>query len=126
VASFDVTKKLQIYHTLYRLNLSFAAIVEHCRALQEGGIFSSSSARRYQGFTQELQSQINQELLETMENIENDDWKRHGKVRQTWEKELRGPDDSLIQPKEPIQPKESIQAKEPKREPARGGKRPRR
>src|SRR5690348_9584248 len=35
MATLDVTKKLNIYHTLYRLNLSFAAIVRHCGTLEE-------------------------------------------------------------------------------------------
>lgn len=95
MAALDVTKKLQIYHTLYRLNLSFARIVAHCRALQESGIFPPKSVRRYRGFTQELQSEINEELLGNMQDVEGDDWNRYGKVRQAWEKELRGPDDAL-------------------------------
>ena len=95
MAVLDVTKKLHIYHTLYRLNLSFASIVARCRALHESGIFPAKTVRRYQGFTQELQSEINEELLETMQEIESDDWNRHGKVRQAWEKELRDPDDVL-------------------------------
>jgi hypothetical protein len=31
MAAIDITKKLRIYHTLYRLNLSFSNIVVHCR-----------------------------------------------------------------------------------------------
>ena len=96
MADLDVTKKLRIYHTLYRLNLSFAAIVTHCRTLQEAGIVPAKSLRRYQGFTQELQSEINEELLGTMQDIESDDWNRFGKVRQAWEKELRDPNDALL------------------------------
>ena len=95
MAALDVTKKLHIYHTLYRLNLSFASIVTHCHALQESGIFPAKTVRRYQGFTQELQSEINEELLGAMQEIEGDDWNRHGKIRQAWEKELRDPDDML-------------------------------
>jgi hypothetical protein len=100
VAAFDVTKKLRIYHTLYRLNLSFASIVEHCRTLKEIGLFSSKFMRIYQGYTQELQAEINQELLETLHEAELDDWGRFGKVRQAREKELRDPDDVLIQAEE--------------------------
>ena len=35
MAANDATKKLHIYHTHYRLNLSFSNIVTHCRTLQE-------------------------------------------------------------------------------------------
>jgi hypothetical protein len=95
MAVLDVTKKLHIYHTLYRLNLSFARIVARCRAFEESGIIPLKSARRYQGFAQELQAEINEEMLGNMQDIESDDWHRYGKVRLAWEKELRGPDDAL-------------------------------
>ena|ERR1044071_5336111 len=97
MAAIDVTKKLHIYHTLYRLNLSFSNIVTHCRILQEAGILTSKDARLFQGYAQELQAEINQELLDTMHSTELDDWGRFGKVRQVEEKRLRDPDDVFIQ-----------------------------
>jgi hypothetical protein len=100
MAALDVTKKLRIYHTLYRLNLSFAAIVTHCRTLEATRFFSSKTLRNFQGFTQELQAEINGELLESLHNAERDDWNRYGKVRQAWEKELKDPDDVFIHAEE--------------------------
>jgi hypothetical protein len=93
MAALEVTKKLHIYHTLYRLNLSFSNIVSHCRTLQEDGILTAKSSRLFQGFTQELQAEINQQLLEIMHSTELDDWGRFGKIRQAEEKRLRDPDD---------------------------------
>ena len=61
MATFDVTKKLEIYHTLYRLNRSFAAIVAHCQALEATKFFPAKSLRNFQGFTQELQAEMNPE-----------------------------------------------------------------
>jgi hypothetical protein len=81
MAATDVTKKLLIYHTLYRLNLSFSNIVAYCRTLQEAGVFTAKSIRLFQGYAQELQAEMNQELLETMHSIELDDWGRFGKMR---------------------------------------------
>ena len=63
MAAIDVTKKLLIYHTLYRLNLSFSNIVTHCRTLQDAGVFTAKSTRLFQGYAQELQAEMNQELL---------------------------------------------------------------
>ncbi len=100
MAAIDVTKKLLIYHTLYRLNLSFSNIVTHCRTLQEAGVFTAKSTRLFQGYAQELQAEMNQELLETMHSIELDDWGRFGKIRQAEEKRLRDPADVLIQAEE--------------------------
>lgn len=100
MAAIDVTKKLLVYHTLYRLNLSFSNIVTHCRRLQDAGVFTTKSIRLFQGYAQELQAEMNQELLETMHSIELDDWGRFGKIRQAEEKRLRDPADVLIQAEE--------------------------
>jgi hypothetical protein len=100
MAAIDVTKKLLAYHTLYRLNLSFSNIVRHCRTLQDAGVLTAKSTRLFQGYAQELQAEMNQELLETMHSIELDDWGRFGKIRQAEEKRLRDPDDVFIQAEE--------------------------
>jgi hypothetical protein len=100
MADLDVTKKLDVYHALYRLNLSFAAIVRRCDELQQARVFRPQYLRRFQGFTQELQAEINQELLETLNERELHDWYRFGKVRQAWEKYLKDPDDVFIEAKE--------------------------
>jgi hypothetical protein len=96
MAALDVTKKLLIYHTLYRLNLSFSNIVTRCNTLQEAGIFSLKSTKLYQGLTQELQCEINGLLLETMHDIELEEWAHFGKVSQARDEELRDPDDLLL------------------------------
>jgi len=100
MASQEGTKKLHVYHTLYRLNLSFSNIVGHCRALQEAGSFTAKSSKLFQGYAQELQAEINQELLETMHQTELDDWGRFGKIRQAEEKRLTDPDDVFIHAEE--------------------------
>lgn len=96
MAALEVPKKLHIYHTLYRLNISFTSIVTHCHALQEAGVFTAKSTRLFQGYAQELQAEMNQELLETMHQTELEDWGRFGKIRQAEEKRLRDPDDVFI------------------------------
>jgi hypothetical protein len=100
MAAIEVTKKLLIYHTLYRLNLSFSNIVTDCRTLQEAGVCTAKCTRVLQAHAQELQAQINQKLLGTMHDAELADWGRFGTVRQGWEKELRDPDDVFIHARE--------------------------
>ena len=100
MAALDVTKKLHVYHTLYRLNLSFTNIVGHCHTLQEAGRLTAKSSKVFQGYVQELQAEINQELLERMHDDELEDWARFGKIRQAEEKRLRDPADVLIQAEE--------------------------
>lgn len=92
--------KLAIYHTVYRLNLSFVNIVEHCATLREYGVFTAKFARLYQSYAQELQAEINQDVLEKLDGIESHDMFRFGKVRSAREKELRDPDDVFIQAEE--------------------------
>ncbi len=97
MADLDVTKKLSVYHLLYRINLSFTSIVRRCRQLEETRVFRPKFLKLFQGFAQELQAEINQELLLPMHELELDDWFRHGKVRAAWEKWLRDPDDVFIE-----------------------------
>jgi hypothetical protein len=94
------TNKVEIYHTLYRLNRSFTAIVTYCQMLETTRFFPTKSLRNFQGYTQELQAEINQELLEILHGTELDDWNRYGKVRQAREKELADPDDVFIKAEE--------------------------
>jgi hypothetical protein len=88
VADRDAPGKLRIYHTVYRLNLSFTNIVEHCAALREYGVFTMQFTRLYQSYAQELQAEINLDVLETLDGIESHDMFRFGKVRSAREKEL--------------------------------------
>jgi hypothetical protein len=96
MAALEVTKKLHVYHILYRLNLSFTRIIKRCTTLQEAGILTRKDSQLYQGLTQELQSEINQFTLGKLHSIELEDWAHFGKVRQAEEKRLRDPADVLI------------------------------
>jgi hypothetical protein len=96
MADLGAAEKVHLYRLLYRLNLSFAAIVRRCREFRETRRFNSKDLTVYQGLAQELQAEINQSLLETLEQNELDDWARFGKVSAAREKELRDPDDVFI------------------------------
>jgi hypothetical protein len=65
MAELDVTKKLDVYHALYRLNLSFAAIVRRCGELQQARVFRPKYLKLFQGFAQELQAEMNSEFMAT-------------------------------------------------------------
>lgn len=100
MATFDVTQKTEVYETLSSLNRAFAGIVQHLEKLQRSGPFKPKSAKLFCGLTQELQSEINQDFLEDLHQLELDDWNRYGKVRDARDKELRDPDDVFIHAKE--------------------------
>jgi hypothetical protein len=88
------------YRTLYKMNRAFDFITEQVRVLGKAGMLERGMLRTLQGYTQELQAEINQELLETMHQPELDDWGRFGKIRQAEEKRLRDPDDVFIHAEE--------------------------
>ena len=88
--SVDVNRKVEIYRRLYELNAAFAAIVGHCDGLQQAGALTPKYKRLFQGFSQEVQAELNLEVLEAMDKVEQSDWGRFGRVREKWEKYLRG------------------------------------
>lgn len=87
---FDVTDKARIYHTLAQLSSSFSSIVRYCADLEQAGALTSKAKNRFQAFTVEVQGELNLAILEHMDEIELEDWARGGKVRDRWEKYLRG------------------------------------
>jgi hypothetical protein len=100
MAAPDVTQKTEVYETLSSLNMAFAGIVQHLQTLQRTGLFKSKTAKLFPSFTQELQAEFNQEFLDTLHQLELDDWGRYGKAREKWEKHLRDPDDVFIHAEE--------------------------
>lgn len=97
MAVLDVTQKMDIYESLSTINSAFAGIVHHIQAIQQAGVITPKYNRLFSGFTRELQSEINSDILEHLHDRELEDWNRFGKVRQTYEKRLRDPDDVFIQ-----------------------------
>jgi hypothetical protein len=93
LADLDVNKKAAIYEDLSSLNTAFAGIVQHLQTLNKTGLFHSKASKLLPSFVQELQAECNQEFLESLHQLELDEWGSYGKVRQKWEKYLRGPEE---------------------------------
>ena len=89
IATFDITQKTRIYHTMAQLTSSFSSIMRYCEELEQAGVLTAKYRRLYQAFTMEIQAQLNSDILEHMDSIEMDDWNRSGRVRDKWEKYLR-------------------------------------
>ena len=96
----NADEKAEIYDTLSSMNRAFVGIVQHLQTLQRTGRFKSKAAKLFPSFTLELQAEFNQEFLESLHQLELDDWGRYGKARRRWEKELRDPDDVFIHAEE--------------------------
>jgi hypothetical protein len=88
--TLDVTEKARIYHTLAQMSSSFASIVQCCGDLEGAGALTPEYRRLFQAFTAEVQGELNLEILHHMESIEMEHWTKGGKVRDEWEKYLRG------------------------------------
>lgn len=88
MAANEVTKKLLIYHTLYRLNVSFTNIIKHCQTLRNGGMLTARQMKLFLGYTKELQAEINEGTLEALSGLEFNDWTRFGRIREKEEKRL--------------------------------------
>lgn len=81
-------ERLQIYQLLYRLNRSFHLII--CRLSEAGelGLLNRLQTKEMLGLTQEVQTEINGLVLDSLERLESKDWTHFGKVRTAMEKRL--------------------------------------
>ena len=89
-ATFDITKKARIYHTLAQMTSSFSSIVRYCEELEQAGALTPKAKRRFQAFTVEVQAELNIQVIEHIDHMESHDWHTSGQVREKWEKYLRG------------------------------------
>jgi hypothetical protein len=78
------------YQSLHELNLAFGEVLRHTERLPDVGLCRSKATKICPSLIQELQSEINAEFLGPLHTAEMHDWSRHGKVRQKWEKFLKG------------------------------------
>ena len=96
----NAAEKAEIYQTLAFMNRAFAKIVAQLESFRRTGAITAKHTRRFQGFTQEVQAEINLEVMEGMDSIEMHDWGRFGRVREKWEKYLRGPEEKTSKAKQ--------------------------
>lgn len=90
MAKSHKASKPEIYRALYELNAAFENAALQCRRLHQMGIVNSKASKLFPSFIEELRSEINSEFLTPLHSDEMADWSRHGKVRQRWEKYLKG------------------------------------
>lgn len=89
--NLDVAQqKAATYNSLAKLNSSFAAIFETFETLEQAGIIKPKYKCLFRGFTLELQAEINADILSLLHDTELADWARYGKIRQKWERYLKG------------------------------------
>ena len=88
--------KVEIYRLLYRLNRAFGLIVKHLMELEPMRMIPVKDMRMFQASIQELQAEINDMVLDSLQPIEMHDSARFERIRAAREKELRDPDDVFL------------------------------
>lgn len=81
VTDFNADEKYRAYHVLACLNRSFQQIIFNLGELKKAGIFTTKQLNTLRGISQELQADINFHALERLHTVEQEDWRRFGKVR---------------------------------------------
>jgi hypothetical protein len=87
MAVTHLKRKLQTYQSLAQLNQHFAAVVHHCRIVEQAGFVAVEKMRVHRGFVREVQSLINHDIADNMHTIEDHDAFRFGKARIERERE---------------------------------------
>jgi hypothetical protein len=83
VATSDGKRKLKVYRSLYRLNLSFARLHETLNWLTVARILANQipddMPQVWQDHLAEIQAEVNRHITETLHNMEHGDVRRLGK-----------------------------------------------
>lgn len=87
---FNSRERVDVYRQIFLLNRSFHFIVQLLEELGQTRIFDSCTLKEMRGLAQELQTEINTVLLNSLESVEMNDWAQFGKVRIALEKRLKG------------------------------------
>ena len=88
--------KLHIYKTIYRLNRAFELVRVNLDELDKLGL-DRRSMREYASISEELRAETNHRLTEILNEREERDWARFGRLTLQREKRLRDPNDVLLE-----------------------------
>jgi hypothetical protein len=80
-AHLNSLARFEVYRSLSGLNRSFHLIVQRLQGLESKRIFDPAKLRELAALAQELQSEINHNMMQTLERIEMQDCGAYGKVR---------------------------------------------
>ena len=94
-ASFAQSRptKLHAYEALQTLNRCFEATLLSLERLEHLGLFRLEFLNAYRVTLEYTRAQANDELIHTLQDLEQEDTARFERMRDEWEKQLRDPDD---------------------------------
>jgi len=85
--------KLHAYEALQTLNRCFEATLLSLERLEHLGLFRLEFLNAYRVTLEYTRAQANDELIHTLQDLEQEDTARFERMRDEWEKQLRDPDD---------------------------------
>ena len=88
-----------VYESLHALNHDFECVLAELARLHELGMFNQDLANILRIVVKETRAWANFELVEILQQREQDDWTRFGRLHRRWEKKLQDPNDVLIEAK---------------------------
>lgn len=85
--------KLHAYEALQTMNRCFEATLLSLERLEHLGLFRLEFLNDYRVTLEYTRAQANDELIQTLQDLEQDDTARFGRMHDEREKEIRDPDD---------------------------------
>src|SRR5215471_2111755 len=85
--------KLHAYEALQTMNRCFEATLLSLERLEHLGLFRLEFLNAYRVTLEYTRAQANDELIHTLQDLEQEDTARFERMRDEWEKQLRDPDD---------------------------------
>ena len=86
-----------VYESLAAMNHDFECVLAELARLHELGMFNRDLANILRIVVKETRAWANFELVEILQQREQDDWTRFGRLHRRWEKKLQDPNDVLIE-----------------------------
>jgi len=85
--------KLHAYEALQTLNRCFEATLLSLERLEHLGLFRHEYLNAYRVTLEYTRAQANDELIDTLQDLEQEDTARFERMHDEWEKQSRDPDD---------------------------------
>jgi len=92
--------KLHAYEALQTLNRCFEATLLSLERLEHLGLFRLEFLNAYRVTLEYTRAQANDELIHTLQDLEQEDTARFERMHDEWEKQLRDPDDVFFHAQE--------------------------
>src|SRR5215469_7017855 len=92
--------KLHAYEALQTMNRCFEATLLSLERLEHLGLFRQEFLNAYRVTLEYTRAQANDELMQSLQDLEQEDTARFERMHDEWEKQIRDPDDVFFHAQE--------------------------